>query len=112
MEQNSSTVDKEEIIGTMAKDLSLEKVEPMGEHYSEFETLYESVLFKKPDLLTIKVFANAMDELKVRFIINHTYLMSSVTIQSTVGSRVTRSHNLRLNLSHVHPTQFTFYSFL
>lgn len=72
MEQNSSTVDKEEIIGTMAKDLNLEKVEPKGEHYSEFETLYESVLFKKPELLTIKVFANAMDELKVRFIINHT----------------------------------------
>lgn len=36
-------------------------------NYSEFETLYESVLFKKPELVTGKVFVNTMNELKVNF---------------------------------------------
>uniref|UniRef100_A0A8D9FA02 Uncharacterized protein n=1 Tax=Cacopsylla melanoneura TaxID=428564 RepID=A0A8D9FA02_9HEMI len=36
--------------------------------YSEFESLYESVLFKKPDLLTNKVFVNAMNEIKVKLL--------------------------------------------
>ncbi|KAI5714936.1 hypothetical protein M8J77_007828 [Diaphorina citri] len=34
-------------------------------NYSEFETLYESVLFKKPELVTGKVFVNTMNELKL-----------------------------------------------